>query len=256
MATGLPTTTLPNPLANQANPYLTKRTSEPFTSPNKNTPSTESIIKTRWKNLRDSYRKIIKNNPDDSDRCNAKWRYYKAMGFMKMITMHTTPRSSDITKTEEVPIEPDCTLKLEMQDDSLFQGVSGKESLAIKREAAEDLVSHFLELQPDDDSVNGLGAEEDYHFLRAKRMAEEYHAKDAENAEYHFRAGSYVDESRGKKAPNDEDYQFLMSLHPYLSQVAQNRKLPLRMKIEQLIYDEVYEQAKEKSPECNGNTAQ
>lgn len=38
----------------------------------------------------------------------------------------------------------------------------------------------------------------------------------------------------------DDDYQFLLSLYPHFKQVPQNRKLPLRMKIEQVIYEELY----------------
>lgn len=39
---------------------------------------------------------------------------------------------------------------------------------------------------------------------------------------------------------DDDDYQFLLSLYPHFKQVPQNRKLPLRMKIEQVIYEELY----------------
>lgn len=38
----------------------------------------------------------------------------------------------------------------------------------------------------------------------------------------------------------DDDHQFLMSLYPHFKKVPQVRKLPLRMKMEQIIYEATY----------------
>lgn len=40
--------------------------------------------------------------------------------------------------------------------------------------------------------------------------------------------------------PTDEDMQFLLSLYPHFQQVPMKKKLPLRIKIEKLLYETIY----------------
>ena len=188
----------------------------------------ESIVKARWKNLRDSYRKIIKKL-ENLETDDPKWPYFKSMEFMRDITLNTKPRNVDITmlKSEIVSIEPDYSITLSAMDEGMSaehssleffdrrrenvgsagsQGTSGKQETKPGRpRIPEDLAAHFLELGND----------------RCK------HEQDRISPSL-----------RGLQ--EDDDFQFLLSLIPHLKQVPTGRKLPLRIRIEQLIYEELY----------------
>ncbi|XP_017772533.1 PREDICTED: uncharacterized protein LOC108559696 [Nicrophorus vespilloides] len=166
----------------------------------------KEILKSRWKNLRDSYRKIIRKS--DGRESDPKWPYYNAMEFMREITINARPKVMDITR--KVPsIEPDYSLTLVRDNEDSIDHISDgiKQEKSLKRHAADDLVTQFLEIESE------------------KSQAEHEKAAAAAVARHLY---------------DDDDYQFLVSLQPHLKQVALNRKLPLRMKIEQLVYDEIY----------------
>ncbi|XP_022900699.1 uncharacterized protein [Onthophagus taurus] len=179
--------------------------------------TSKEIVKTRWKNLRDSYRKIMRKL-ENLETDDPKWSYFKAMEFMKDITLSVRARSHDISlKKADGTLEPDYSITLlstsaEDSVDPLQMGfhhhlrppfhIKQEAGTGRRRHATEDLVTHFLDLD----------ADKHEHEKQLARLA----------------------------VHEDDDYQFLVSLYPHLKQVPVNRKLMLRMKIEHLIYNEVY----------------
>lgn len=123
---------------------------------------------------------------------------------MKEIAKNTTPRNQDISiaKQESSVSEDDLQNSKESIDNTLVATSSQKD---VKRRLGEEFLA-FTRQYP----------EEDFE-------------KDAQSSE-----------SVTPFHAEDDDYQFLLSLYPHFKQVPQNRKLPLRMKIEQVIYEELY----------------
>lgn len=160
-------------------------------------------MKARWKNLRDAYRKIIKKQEESDSKWDPRWPYYKHMEFMKEIARNTTPRNHDISVTkQEISVsEDELQNSLESGDNSLATTSSHKDA---RRRFGEELLA-FTRQYPEVDIERDV--------------------QSSENVTFHA---------------EDDDYQFLLSLYPHFKQVAQNRKLPLRMKIEQVIYEELY----------------
>lgn len=118
------------------------------------------------------------------------------------------PRARDViergAKTEEISIDADygATMTSNSDDDPLSLTAQNlKMEKDVKRHSGDELPRHFLEVESERASFS--------------------ESQQAANAE-------------------DDDYQFLLSLYPHFKQVPLNRKLPLRMKIEQVIYEELY----------------
>jgi len=47
--------------------------------------------------------------------------------------------------------------------------------------------------------------------------------------------------------PEDDDYHYLLSLHPYMKQLTAAQKLRIRTKIQKLIFKELYKEDLEES---------
>lgn len=123
---------------------------------------------------------------------------------MREIARNTTPRNQDIsiTKQEASVSEDELQNSTESVDNSLATTSSHKD---MRRRFGEELLT-FTRQYPEEDFEKDVQSSEN---------VSPFHAE-------------------------DDDYQFLLSLYPHFKQVAQNRKLPLRMKIEQVIYEELY----------------
>lgn len=116
------------------------------------------------------------------------------------------PRGRDITqsgtKMEEMSIDPDYATNNSDDDPLSLTAQSLKLEKDVKRHhVSEELPRHFLEVESERASLS---------------------------------------EHQQTVNVDDDDYQFLLSLYPHFKQVPLNRKLPLRMKIEQVIYEELY----------------
>lgn len=163
------------------------------------------MLKTRWKNLRDSYRKIVKNI-DYGEKEDAKWAYFNAMDFLREITLGTASRPPLDEDPESISIMPDYTLTLQPKctvDEALSDSEPARKRPAYKDNIKEEMLDMCYEIP---------------------RVEYETGQHD-----------SYGD--RGRPVDFDDDQHFLLSLHKYFKQVPMMKKLGLRMKIEQLIYE-------------------
>lgn len=166
-----------------------------------------------------------------TDFTDPKWPFFKAMEFLKEITLSIKPRNMDITlRKSDTQIEADYSLTLlspSVADEGPIDPLSFTQKLnrqqsqyqqaslnrGIKRSADEDETSvDILELE------NSCGTAEGW---LSRQIAERQ-----------LTARSSLSD--------DDDYQFLLSLYPHLKLVPPKRKLMLRMKIEQLIYNEIH----------------
>lgn len=162
---------------------------------------TEPLVKARWKNLRDAYRKLVRKTMRTGQP--PRWPYFKSMNFL---TLTDVPRDSGTKQGQKIEdISNDADYTTNSDDDPLsLTAQSLKMEKDIKRNS-EELPRHFLEVESE----------------RASLSLNEQQQQQTVSAD-------------------DEDYQFLLSLYPHIKQVPLNRKLPLRMKIEQVIYEELY----------------
>lgn len=123
------------------------------------------------------------------------------MEFMRDIAKNITPRSQDISVTKH---------ETSVSEDELQSSLDGSSAIPTshkdaRRRFGEELLAFTRQYPEMDIEKDGQSSENVMSF----------HAE-------------------------DDDYQFLLSLYPHFKQVPQNRKLPLRMRIEQVIYEELY----------------
>lgn len=175
----------------------------------------ESIVKTRWKNLRDSYRKLLfRMLEDPTEPSIPKWRYFANMEFIRSIVLNTKSKVNDITLNQSpdmISVKAEFTTPCDgNMDDKL----------------SEDPLIFSMEPSTSD--------------IKMERM-EKMHSPSMDSNSSHFLEPE-IDTLPEKLTgyPNDDDLQFLLSLHPHLKHCSMNKKLILRMKIEKLVNDEVY----------------
>ncbi|GJQ81070.1 hypothetical protein Trydic_g21876 [Trypoxylus dichotomus] len=190
----------------------------------------KDIIKARWKNLRDSYRKILRKM-SITEYMNPKWPFFKAMEFLKEITLNIKPRNMDITlRKSETQIEADYSLTLlspSVDDDGPIDPISFAQKLNRQQTQYQQTSSSRgtkRSIDDDDTSVDILELENSCGTAEALLSKQEGERQLSPRA----------------TLPDDDDYQFLLSLYPHLRLVSPKRKLMLRMKIEQLLYNELY----------------
>lgn len=153
---------------------------------------------------------------------NPKWPFFKAMEFIKEITLNIKPKNTDITlRRNEPQLEADYSLTLlspSVNDDGPLDPLSFTQKLARQQSHYQQAAYRGIKRAFEEDDVDVLELD----------------------------SCGTDDTLRSKHPPprtilqDDDDYQFLMSLHAHLKQVPTKRKLMLRMKIEQLIHDELY----------------
>lgn len=165
-----------------------------------------------------------------------KWPFFKSMEFLKEITLNIKPRNMDITlRKNETQIEADYSLTLlspSVDDDEPLDPLSFAQKLnrqqALYQQSSNRRSSPFRgrkrSLDDDEVSVDILELE------NSSGTAETVLSKQTVEKQLSSRTS----------LPDDDDYQFLLSLYPHLRLVSAKRKLMLRMKIEQLIYNELY----------------
>ncbi|KAK4885767.1 hypothetical protein RN001_002038 [Aquatica leii] len=169
--------------------------------------TTKEIVKTRWKNLRDSYRRLLMRamgNPQEVEVI--KWRYFHDMNFIKDIILNTKSKVSDISiqsiensadnDTHEDPLLLNNEIDI---DDIKVENGTVRKIINLNAETSSPYMDSDMDLNRTDSN---------------ERVTSSY--------------------------PNDDDLQFLLSLYPHFKQVSLSQKLPLRIKIEKLIYEQLY----------------
>ncbi|KAF2883425.1 hypothetical protein ILUMI_22735 [Ignelater luminosus] len=186
--------------------------------------TSKEIVKARWKNLRDSYRKLLFKSLEQSqsEDIHPKWRYFQHLDFIKDIVLSTKSKVSDISlkNAEMVSIEPDYSVTLET-------------SLS---DTAEDPLSFHNDL----DSISNVSTSNNSNHLNELKVEKGLKRKLPDGIEIEVVEKPDIHEKPNIVYSNDDDVQFLLSLHPHFKQVPMHKKLLLRMKIERLIHDEVY----------------
>lgn len=187
--------------------------------------STKEIVKARWKNLRDSYRKLLLRVVDNPQILGTlKWRYFQHMDFIKDIVLCTKSKVLDISLkgSEIVSIEPDYSVTFE---GTLESSESSEDPLSISNEFQTEsevkIEKGVKRKAPNSETGSTLSS----HLADVDT--------EMENKE--------LEEKLTTNYPNDDDLQFLLSLYPHFKQVSMTRKLPLRMKIERIIHEELYD---------------
>ncbi|KAI4468703.1 hypothetical protein MML48_2g00001616 [Holotrichia oblita] len=164
-----------------------------------------------------------------------KWPFFKSMEFLKEITLNIKPRNMDITlRKNETQIEADYSLTLlspSVDDDEPLDPLSFAQKLNRQQALYQQTSNHRSPLRGIKRSVDEDEVSVDILELEnSSGTAETVLSKQTVEKQLPPRTS----------LPDDDDYQFLLSLYPHLRLVSAKRKLMLRMKIEQLIYNELY----------------
>ncbi|XP_031328408.1 uncharacterized protein LOC116159544 isoform X2 [Photinus pyralis] len=193
----------------------------------------EEIVKARWKNLRDSYRKLLLRVIDNPQLLGTpKWRYFQHMDFIKDIVLSTKSKVLDISLkgSEIVSIEPD------------YSSVTFEGTMQESNESSEDPLSINHDFSPESPVKveRGVKRKQSNHENGTPQSTHQLDTdSEIENRD--------VEEKSTANYPNDDDLQFLLSLYPHFKQVPMARKLPLRMKIEKIIHEELYDGQRDNS---------
>ncbi|XP_018321982.1 uncharacterized protein LOC108734800 [Agrilus planipennis] len=159
--------------------------------------------RTKWKMLRDTYRKLIFKKLHIR-----KWRYMKEMEFLRE-TLLTAPWNKAKPRTQ-------IRIKTESVDDDAAY-------------VTDTVITDPLQYP----ETNDMSQED---FTQNSSLNQEIKSK--------VFGGSVPHRERTEKivwmAAQDHDLQFLLSLHGHFKEIPPHRKLPLRMKIEELILEEIY----------------
>ncbi|KAF5304822.1 hypothetical protein FQR65_LT07839 [Abscondita terminalis] len=166
--------------------------------------TSKEVIKTRWKNLRDSYRKLLMRERANPYVDVIKWKYFRDLEFIRNIVLNTKPKVSDISlqKITDAEVRKDPLFlgnELDFGDIKMEHSASAQGNINSDSETSSPYIHPEVDLNKTDSN---------------ERLTTTY--------------------------PNDDDLQFLLSLYPHFRQVPMAQKLPLRIKIEKIVYDQLY----------------
>lgn len=231
----------------------------------------------KWKYLRDTFRNIYRRLPRDEkgalkvkpENFKSRWPYYAKLLFL---VNHLHPRSlnsSDGDKnettasTEEIVVAEmvEVTAPVACEPPPLIKISTPRISLA-------KVLQKYPDLQKSAGSSGSAGAGSNLAAANPKRHLEEIEEpaivpgqkkiKVEANDNYHN--DSVVEplitfqhpisaatpqlmspnSSSSSSTPHDDDYNFLISLYPYMRECNPAQKLKIRMKIQSLIFQELY----------------
>lgn len=204
----------------------------------------ESVLKTRWKSLRDNFRIEFKRIPRDANgSClispnlhKSKWAYYKSLLFL-VDHMKSRYPSQDFVTEQTVSNTFVRDLQGITPDNSSNHDYSGMDDEDVEYINIPDVPPPLKRvtgsLSPNSDHINGqesiplpplVPVSTPKNYPPAKRV------KICEDAE----------SNGGSEDKEDDDYHFLMSLHTYMGQLKNGQKLKMRMKIQNLLYKELF----------------
>lgn len=207
------------------------------------------MLKTRWKSLRDNFRIEFKRIPRDSaGNClispnlhKSKWAYYKSLLFLVDHMKSRYPTQEYIAQETNLPntfvrdlqsVKPDNSSSMD------FSGADDTEDIDyIQIPDVPPPLSMSPSISPNSELQNGqtspalpplvpVTAPKNYPPAKRLRVNED---------------GEKTNSSNGKTDDKlDDDYHFLMSLHTYMGQLKNSQRLKIRMKIQELLYSELF----------------
>lgn len=183
------------------------------------------MLKSKWKNIKDHYRKELKKIPptrsgDAATDCVSTWKHFRQMSFMKdqiqpsrsesNITTHLTSDSGENDDTQDssdinVASPLSC---ISASSPALSTSAPSTSSRGKKRKSANELRSEFLEIEK-------------------KRLLL------LQNKERTPRT------QETQEPPKSDDYHYLMSLLPQMEQFKGIQKMRVRNKINSIIMAEM-----------------
>lgn len=221
-------------------------------------------MKAKWKGLRDNFRIQWKMIPrDDSDNLlvapedftGTKWQYYRQLLFLadnmgKSRPIFPLDGSQNNTFNESVDENNSSNYEdniniyepaIEIPSEDEFEEVkpqikNGKNETVptLKLVDVQSLVTDF----PNNTTVNGSN-----NSLKRKRTTDERDSTSTVKIGHNQITSSSItsnEDCATNPSLQNDDYFFLMSLHPYMTQFTGSQKLKVRMKIQKLIFKELY----------------
>ena len=204
-------------------------------------------MKAKWKGLRDNFRVEFKKVPRNeitgellqpADDFESKWAHYKSLTFLVEHMRARGPKqyfySNDVPSFETI-LEQHRNATAAVAAAQAAAAVAVQSTAAASNDSDPPTVTAEATLNVDGVTVNlgTLSAPTTYHgghhgvngIKRCRSEADE-DSSDPENPLKNL----------------DDDYHFLLSLHPYLTQLNASQKLKVRMKIQKLIFKELYKE--------------
>ncbi|XP_055855946.1 uncharacterized protein LOC129919124 [Episyrphus balteatus] len=228
------------------------------------------VLKAKWKGLRDNFRVEYKRIPrgDNGDfliqpaEHESKWIHYYALLFLTEHMRHRLPKTEQDTmfyfnqsnpqEYEQTLVEPDLTNGLiripdsdeefdedDVEDDDMedppkplankrpeFHGTAKKRS--------PQQHSSFNSMSDSTSLYNEKSSSFSNSHIPSLKLKRQRLSEDS-----NFNGSSTMENSA---VPEDDDYHYLLSLHPYMKQLNSAQKLRIRTKIQKLIFKELYKE--------------
>ncbi|XP_014483446.1 PREDICTED: uncharacterized protein LOC106748988 isoform X2 [Dinoponera quadriceps] len=226
--------------------------------------SREPMLKAKWKGLRDTFRAELKKDQvyrkSKFHRNRPVWIHFKSLQFLKEQMLPRPPIwERNVAKTED-DLQP-CESETENGASVVMHG--GLDGGLDDRDAIAD---HLLSMAGHDNGHHQLKLDSDgRHIVNVKREPEE----SFDNLEFQSVADNLADNEMMLQniSPEqvlmsdsdggvglagvdpldgnrfDDNYYFLMSLLPHIRTLPADRRMLLRMQMQELVYKEVYKKA-------------
>ncbi|XP_014271139.1 uncharacterized protein [Halyomorpha halys] len=204
--------------------------------------TTGMIVKARWQNLRDNFRREHSKYTKTTDGTpqHSSWKYYDQLLFIaEMFTRKkdrpNRPSSSgqgsqqlDVKSEDEDILVPMCMVDLEVSNGSTDVQETG--TVSSEEDPRRGVNSKLFE----------------NHTYQAKRKLETKYESEVINQFLQLEMRKMEQFERMQKMrktsedfEDDEDYHFLMSLLPHLRDIPKNRKLSARMRLQKVLMEEI-----------------
>ena len=208
-------------------------------------------MKKKWKGLRDSFRreynKFLKSGQEAPDEFISSWPFFEQMLFLKNVMQPRELKGNLSPPAKEISNSQDEGSIIEEDREHFSATDTGNRS-----EIEPQPSSSFIQPQqmgppttttttPFKEEKNELHEKRNEHDSVGKKKTTKRKNAMTENCDAKFlkieRAKLQLfSESTSMKA--DSEYQFLMSLHPYLKKIPEDRQLNVRNKLLQVLIDD------------------
>ncbi|XP_076279748.1 uncharacterized protein LOC143208804 isoform X1 [Lasioglossum baleicum] len=217
------------------------------------------VLKAKWKGLRDTFRAELKKDQvyrkSKFHRNRPVWIHFKSLQFLKEQMLPRPPiweRSNSCQDDDRIVSEGET-------DGMLLQNGSSMSNR--KAEDRGTIANHLLSISNDNglkiDSVNHIDVkqepEENFDNLEFQSvsdnltenemMLQNISPEQVLMGDHDTGIGLTVDPLEGNRF--DDNYYFLMSLLPHIRTLPADRRMLLRMQMQELVYKEVYKKSSE-----------